>query len=398
MTLIHHFRQTAVLALVVLALASCGGEAEAPRAKWIETAAAQPNGGDGAETHQSMSGSASVSNCDEVLFMARSWAQLGQQFARALDAGLTAKSADRYARAIGQELAESRPVVARLTQSVEPELADLGRRLDGHLDAVTVAETAETAFEGIVDLLDTLDVAFDRCGWDSAAPGTGIGIIAVTYEETSTYDDLARSLAGSGIFEGMAESVHSVVALPTDLQVVFTECGKPDAYYNGTVVMCYEFVDLLVDIFLEYFEDPVVLQEAVFGSTAFFYLHEIGHALVHQLQIPITGREEDSVDSLATLILLLGGSTDALLAATQNFATLSAAWESHGELPFWDEHSMLGQRQYDIACMIYGSDPETWGHLVGPELLPEERAVRCPAEFAQKSLAWDRLLAPYYRP
>ena len=74
------------------------------------------------------------------------------------------------------------------------------------------------------------------------APGAGGGTIEVFYVESPEYEQLASLLAESGVFEGMAQSVTSVVALPADLPVVFTECGEPNAFYgDGRVVMCYEF-------------------------------------------------------------------------------------------------------------------------------------------------------------
>lgn len=76
---------------------------------------------------------------------------------------------------------------------------------------------------------------------------------------------------------------------------------------------------------------------------------------------------------------------------------MAALSESYGELAYWDEHSLDAQRLFDVACLVYGSDPEGWSHLVRPDLLPAQRARVCPAEFRQKSLAWDRLLEPHYR-
>ena len=34
--------------------------------------------------------------------------------------------------------------------------------------------------------------------------------------------------------------------------------------------------------------------------------HELGHALIHVLDLPTTGREEDAVDQLSTYILAYG--------------------------------------------------------------------------------------------
>ena len=64
-------------------------------------------------------------------------------------------------------------------------------------------------------------------------------------------------------------------------------------------------------------------------------------------------------------------------------------------MPFWDEHSLNEQRVYDIACLVFGSDPEAFSGLVSPEFLPAERAQRCEAEYEQKSRAWSQLLGPY---
>ena len=77
-----------------------------------------------------------------------------------------------------------------------------------------------------------------------------------------------------------------------------------------------------------------------------------------------------------------------------HFAGAADAWDDQ-ELPFWDEHSLDAQRVYNIACLIYGSDPEVYNDLVGDDGLPSDRAERCPDEFAQKVKSWEKLLANY---
>jgi hypothetical protein len=62
---------------------------------------------------------------------------------------------------------------------------------------------------------------------------------------------------------------------------------------------------------------------------------------------------------------------------------------------FADEHSLGPVRLYNVLCWIYGSDPEKYGSIVADGHLPEERAVRCPAEWDRMSKAWQRLLAPH---
>ena len=49
-----------------------------------------------------------------------------------------------------------------------------------------------------------------------------------------------------------------------------------------------------------------------------------------------------------------------------------------------------------MVCLVYGSDPDKYAGLVGADGLPEARAVRCPAEYAQVEKAFDRLLGFVY--
>jgi hypothetical protein len=42
----------------------------------------------------------------------------------------------------------------------------------------------------------------------------------------------------------------------------------------------------------------------ILGNTVFTLHHELGHALIDQLDLPVLGREEDAVDHLATIMML----------------------------------------------------------------------------------------------
>jgi hypothetical protein len=138
-------------------------------------------------------------------------------------------------------------------------------------------------------------------------------------------------------------------------------------------------------------------KEATISATEFVIAHEMGHALVNQLKLPITGREEDAVDGFAAYLLADNPKFGPLTAfsAALFFDALSS---SHGELTdqdFADEHSVNQQRTYQFLCWVYGSDTTRFKSLVGPDLLPKSRARQCPAEWKQVKNSWDTLLAPY---
>lgn len=146
----------------------------------------------------------------------------------------------------------------------------------------------------------------------------------------------------------------------------------------------------------------------------FVFLHELGHALIDLLDLPVVGREEDAADEFATLMLLeaaqeLRQAGEQQQAETVVDAVVNAAlswrlmWKGmeprlaagRHDLPWWDEHSLHIQRFYNIVCMIYGSDPERFARLAEHAGLPEKRRAQCPHDYAQHRRAWEKLGAPY---
>ena len=123
-------------------------------------------------------------------------------------------------------------------------------------------------------------------------------------------------------------------------------------------------------------------------------MHEVGHALVDVLDLPITGREEDVADQLAVYVLVRGGEKGAQ-AAVAGVSALQPSSNEFDATALADEHSLGPVRLYNVMCWIYGSDPVKYSQLVEGGSLPEERAVRCPGEWDRMAKAWQRLLAPY---
>ncbi len=129
---------------------------------------------------------------------------------------------------------------------------------------------------------------------------------------------------------------------------------------------------------------------------ATFY-HELGHALIDVLDLPVLGREEDAADALSALLIHQiweEDSANAIIHDTANsFLIYNSLAEAEGyDTPFWDEHSLDLQRYYNLICLFYGADPERRAYIVTDYELPPERAERCPEEFAQTEASWDGLV------
>ncbi len=155
--------------------------------------------------------------------------------------------------------------------------------------------------------------------------------------------------------------------------------------------------------------DPIELSRtaAIFalGNMEYVLLHELAHALIHDFDIPILGREEDAADTLATLVLLTkhhnsdrGDKTfmTMLLVATDAWTVMwQKEREQNADLKYWDRHAISAQRYFNIVCLIYGSDPSEFAEFSQTTKLPPDRAEWCEEEFDYASRAAKRLLAPH---
>jgi hypothetical protein len=56
------------------------------------------------------------------------------------------------------------------------------------------------------------------------------------------------------------------------------------------------------------------------------------------------------------------------------------------------------QRFYNLLCMAYGADPQTFGDLISQGYLPESRARSCHNEYGELNFAFQQLIQPHLDP
>lgn len=272
----------------------------------------------------------------------------------------------------------------------------------------------------LVLVLPLVAVALAACGADDDAAEEGATRTDTTAIEKDTGDFLLRLERGKREDEGirefvkeqepevLVEGLNENFRLPRDIPIVFRSLRKSDEgdtspYYDPerpAVHVPYDFVAETVAVFEETGSSEDDAFEEAIDTTEFVIYHEIGHALVDVLDLPVTGREEDAVDGLATAVLTAAveeGSETVLTAADWFSALSELGGDELGVEQFADEHSLDDQRFFNLLCWVYGSDPDKYADLVEDGDLPEDRALACPDEYIQNVESWVELLEPWLK-
>jgi Putative metallopeptidase len=148
-------------------------------------------------------------------------------------------------------------------------------------------------------------------------------------------------------------------------------------------------------------KDREQLAEFVTGNIMFVLLHELAHAAITQMGLPVLGRQEDAADSFAAtgLIRIGSGFTHRVLAEAAKgwFLADRRDRETNDPVAYYDEHGLNQQRAYQIVCLMVGSDQEKFKDLATETKLPKARQESCAGDFSNTAYAWDALLKPHLR-
>ncbi len=140
--------------------------------------------------------------------------------------------------------------------------------------------------------------------------------------------------------------------------------------------------------------DPV--ERFVESNIAETLYHELGHALIDKLDLPVFGPEEFAADMFALVMINeLHTEADVLQIAYDVAAAYQAGAvkeRSASATDMWDLHGTDAQRYYNVACMIYGADPDNRAEVIRKLDLPDARAETCAEEYALTYHAWKGVL------
>jgi hypothetical protein len=227
------------------------------------------------------------------------------------------------------------------------------------------------------------------------------GDLKLLYQPRKTPKAGSTVASNPQVLSQVVANLNEKIALPWDVTISFQDCDQPDAHYDPetrSITICYQLIDEYHDLFALKIKDKAKLDDAVRGAVTSTFFHELGHGLVDAWKLPVTGKEEDAVDQLSTLVLI--NNTDYGEQMALNGAVsfqLYADLDRGASKIYWDEHSLDEQRFYDTICLIYGHAPDKYSYLVKDGTLPAERADMCREDYPRVAKAWRQLLTPYLK-
>lgn len=203
--------------------------------------------------------------------------------------------------------------------------------------------------------------------------------------------------------EYLAKSLATAFELPAPLKVKGVNGFGGGPFYSpedNSITLPYQFATAVIGVISEANPQGSETEwgEAVGAVNSFIFAHEFAHALIHNFNLPVLGREEDAADGIATVLLLKAEDGATYAAEAAEFWDAFSGRQSPPQLvEYADNHSFDRQRAYNILCWVGGSDEAVLQALAENEIVPEERLVSCPAEWQLLRESAEQVLDPHLK-
>lgn len=239
-------------------------------------------------------------------------------------------------------------------------------------------------------------------GTPSTLTDAGDFVLTIADPQDPANQEAAEALVGSGVYQGLVDQLNAELALPHDIEIAFNEDGDGGPFYSPDtrrITYQYQFDRLSGELLARAGTPAAELDRRTRQGGVYVFFHELGHALIDAYDLPVIGREEDAADGLASVMAIsVFGNPEIALSGAGIFAGLATTRQPGSELSqFADEHTIDPARVLNIACLVYGSNPEAYGEFAEAIGLSadDDRLARCPGEYEQAVTSWNTLLAPY---
>lgn len=220
------------------------------------------------------------------------------------------------------------------------------------------------------------------------------------------YRDIETIVKDSGQFQNIIQGLNSEFLLPQNIMVEFSDREEGPLYNpeKQKITMGYAFMLNLLDLYLKKYPNAsdTAIENFLIRSTTFLFYHEMAHALIDTLNLPIVSNEETAADDLAVIIALeyTNDGYNITMDSAELFDLFDQTKKTYQEDDLWDEHALDSQRFYNIICLTYGKYPqEVVSELKNKKVLEflHTKGDFCKQEYLHQVQSWLKLLNPYFR-
>ena len=176
--------------------------------------------------------------------------------------------------------------------------------------------------------------------------------------------------------------------------------GEDFTHYNPetrNIVISYSFILETMNRFKQEYEHEWEVYTV--DALEYTFYHELGHALVDILNIPVLGKEEDAVDDFGVIMLILTreNGRDMAISASELFFMEGEDIEEFTSEDLMDEHSLDDQRGYRSLSLVYGSNPDEYSEIADSLDMDDDRRAISIEMYKQQTLNWLTLLEPHLK-
>lgn len=227
--------------------------------------------------------------------------------------------------------------------------------------------------------------------WSAPATAQGRWLVAYPQAQDPMYAAMQQAFSQQDILASMVEPLNEYFPVPRDVTVELAECGRSGAFYDQerpAVQVCYELLTELADALMTGENGD----QLFVGAFALILLHQVGHAMVDLLDLPVTVPPEEAADQLAAVMAgFAEGELQSVAAGAVSLNALQVDWENPGS----GRNPLAGRRLESLLCLLYGTDPDGHDWLLKEEELDAGVAAQCEARFEDVAAEWIAMLAEH---
>ncbi|WGH80080.1 DUF4344 domain-containing metallopeptidase [Jannaschia ovalis] len=120
--------------------------------------------------------------------------------------------------------------------------------------------------------------------------------------------------------------------------------------------------------------------------------HELGHAVIDQLELPVYGVEETAADVFALVLAERLHPEDELTEIMGDMIALMRVEAATELFDHWAQYMPAGQRLARAICLFYGAAPGLRGDQARAWGMPPAKAERCRSDGRDMRAAWGPVL------